>query len=161
MLELPAYRVLSLSAHRILSRIEVELAHHAGNDNGQLPCTFDHFVEYGVDRHSIAPAVRELQALGFITVEPGAAGNAEHRRPNLYGLTYNYFGGILPTDDWKRIKNETDAAQIARRSRRTSRPRVPPFKIRNPVGNNALTLVGETHIENPKSPVGKPPLQAR
>jgi hypothetical protein len=30
MLESPAYRALSLSAHRVLSRIEVELAHHGG-----------------------------------------------------------------------------------------------------------------------------------
>jgi hypothetical protein len=30
MMESPAYRVLSLSAHRVLSRIEVEYAHHGG-----------------------------------------------------------------------------------------------------------------------------------
>jgi hypothetical protein len=34
MLESPAYRVLSLSAHRVITRIEIELAHHGGNDNG-------------------------------------------------------------------------------------------------------------------------------
>jgi hypothetical protein len=41
MLESPAYRALSLSAHRALSRIEIELAHHGGKDNGKLPVTFD------------------------------------------------------------------------------------------------------------------------
>jgi Type III restriction enzyme, res subunit len=43
----------SLSAHRALARIEIELAHHGGNDNGKLPVTFDDFVQYGVRRHSI------------------------------------------------------------------------------------------------------------
>ena len=43
MLESPAYRALSLSAHRLLSRIEVELAHHGGKDNGKLPVTFKDF----------------------------------------------------------------------------------------------------------------------
>ena len=37
LIESPAYRALSLSAHRALSRIEIELAHHGGNDNGKLP----------------------------------------------------------------------------------------------------------------------------
>jgi hypothetical protein len=36
MLESPAYRVLSLSARRVLDRLEIELAHHGGNDNGDL-----------------------------------------------------------------------------------------------------------------------------
>jgi hypothetical protein len=31
----------------VISRIEIELAHHGGNDNGQLPVTTDDFVEYG------------------------------------------------------------------------------------------------------------------
>ena len=80
LLESPAYRALSLSAHRVLSRIEIELAHHWGRDNGTLPITFEHFSEYGIDRHAIAPAIRELAALGIILFEPGAAGNTEFRR---------------------------------------------------------------------------------
>jgi hypothetical protein len=39
MLESPAYRVLSLSARRVLDRIDIELGHHGGNDNGRLPVT--------------------------------------------------------------------------------------------------------------------------
>jgi hypothetical protein len=35
MLRSPAYRALSLSAHRLISRIEIELADHGGNDNGR------------------------------------------------------------------------------------------------------------------------------
>jgi hypothetical protein len=54
MLESPAYRVLPQSAHRAISRIELELCYRGGNDNGQLPVTFDDFVEYGIDRASVA-----------------------------------------------------------------------------------------------------------
>ena len=60
MMESPAFRVLSHSARRIIDRLEIELAHHAGTDNGKLPCTFDHFAEYGIDRHSIERVDRYL-----------------------------------------------------------------------------------------------------
>ncbi len=66
--ERPAHRILSLSALRVLDRILVEHAHHGGKDNGKLPVTYEHFVEFGMDRHAIAPAIRELSALGFIEI---------------------------------------------------------------------------------------------
>ena len=62
MLESPAYRALSLSAHRVMARIEIELAHHGGNDNGHLPVTKQNFVDYGVHHDGVAPAIRELEA---------------------------------------------------------------------------------------------------
>jgi hypothetical protein len=83
MMESPAYRVLSLSAHRVLSRIEIEWAHHGGQDNGHLPVTFDDFERYGLHRHAIGPALAELEALGFIVItEKGKmACAADYRRP--------------------------------------------------------------------------------
>lgn len=62
-----AYRVLSLSAHRVLDRIEIEFARHGfkPEENGRLPVTYEQFEEYGLNRHAIAPAIRELAALGF------------------------------------------------------------------------------------------------
>jgi hypothetical protein len=89
MLESPAYRALSLSALRILARLQIELAHHGGKDNGRLPVTYEDFEQYGIDRHSIAPALSLLVALGFIEItEIGRAGNAEWRRPSRYRLTF-------------------------------------------------------------------------
>src|SRR5262245_33441132 len=117
MLESHAYRVLSLHAHRILARLEIEHAHHGGSDNGRLPCTYDHFEEYGVRRKAIKPALRELEGLGFIEItERGRAGNAEWRRPNYFRLTYRYVGNAKPTDEWKRIKSREEAEMIAERS---------------------------------------------
>jgi hypothetical protein len=84
LMESHAYRVLSRAAHLVMSRIEIELRRHGGRDNGRLPVTFDDFVLYGLHRHAIAPAIRELEAVGIIRVtERGRAGNAEFRSPNL------------------------------------------------------------------------------
>jgi hypothetical protein len=68
MLESAAFRVLSLSARRVLDRLEIELAHHGGQDNGKLPVTFDHFQQYGMHRQAIAPGIRECVALGFVEI---------------------------------------------------------------------------------------------
>jgi hypothetical protein len=65
MLESPTFRELSLSARRVLDRLEIELAHHGGMDKGRLPVTYDDFQRYGIDRHAIAPAIRELIAPGL------------------------------------------------------------------------------------------------
>ena len=90
MLESPAYRALSLSGHRLLSRIGIEHAHHGGNDNGRLPVTKQDFIDYGISHDQVAPAIREVEALGFIQVrERGRGGNAEHRQPNKFFLTFD------------------------------------------------------------------------
>jgi hypothetical protein len=140
MLESPAYRVLSVSAHRALSRIEIEHAHHGGADNGKLPITFEQFKEYGMDRDAIAPALRQLEALGFIAIERGCAGNAEHRRPNLYRLTFRPSDGVVGDDgshEWRRVKTMDEALSIVTDARKT-----PPENSARRGGNRVhLTLV--------------------
>jgi hypothetical protein len=123
MLESYAYRALSLGAHRVLSRIEIELAHHGGKDNGKLPVTYDDFQRYGIDRHAIGPAVRELVALGFIEItDPGRAGNREFRRPARYRLTYRPTKDDWPTNEWKSITTKEQADRVAKRARSEKKP---------------------------------------
>jgi hypothetical protein len=118
MLKSPAYRALSLTARRILDRIEIEHARHGGHDNGRLPVTFDQLVEYGARRHSIASAFRELVALGFTEItQHGRAGNAEWRRPTLFRLTYRDTDDAAVTNEWRSI-TEDDATMIAKGARR-------------------------------------------
>ena len=82
MLRSPAMRVLSLSARRMLDRIEIEMADHGGTDNGRLPVTYDDFQRFGIHRHAISSAIQENEALGFIQVtQRGRAGNADFRTP--------------------------------------------------------------------------------
>jgi hypothetical protein len=123
MMESPAYRVLSLSAHRALSRIEIEWAHHGGRDNGQLPVTFDDFERYGVNRHAIGPALAELETLGFIVLtEKGKmARAADYRRPNKFLLTSRPTNkGADPLHNWKRIMTMQEAQAIAEAARTLS-----------------------------------------
>jgi hypothetical protein len=151
MLESPAYRVLSLAAHRVLSRIEIEHAHHGGRDNGKLPVTFGQFVEYGIPRKRIAPAIREIVALGFVEVtKQGRAGNGEWRWPNEFRLTYRPVDRAKPTDEWGHI-TEDDAArishQIGPRKTKHQCPFRPPTgaqrgyrKSKTPVPNGGTTV---------------------
>jgi hypothetical protein len=132
MLESPPYRVLSRAALQVLARIEIEHAHHGGVENGVLPVPYDHFVEYGIHRHAIAPAIRELVALGLVEVtQRGCAGNAEFKQPNLYRLTYRNAKGAAGdgTHEWRLVKTVEQAEQIAKRARADSDPRVLRIRV--------------------------------
>jgi hypothetical protein len=118
MLRSPAYRALSRAGHQVLARLEIELASHRGTNNGQLIVTFAQLVEYGLHPDAIAPAIRELVALGFIEVtEQGRGGNAEWRRPSKYRLSYRPIEAATPTHEWRDI-TEDNAAMIAKGARR-------------------------------------------
>ena len=120
MLKSPAWRALSLSAHRLLDRIEIEHASHGGTENGNLPVTYDDFESYGIHRHAVAPAMREAEALGFIEItEHGRAGNAAWSRPNKFRLTYRPAKGVHGdgTHEWRKIKTMEEAEIIAKAAR--------------------------------------------
>jgi hypothetical protein len=140
MLESPAYRALSLSALRILARLEIELAHHGGKDNGRLPVTYEDFERYGIDRHSISQALSLLVALGFIEItETGRAGIAKWRRPSRYRLTFrDAAGGYNGTDEWRLITEE-QAKAIVLVVRSQAR------KKSKPSGGFSRGSVGKTH----------------
>jgi hypothetical protein len=162
MLESPAYRALSLSAHRVISRIEIELAHHGGNDNGVLPVTFEDFIAYGIHHNAIAPAIREAEALGFICVtERGRGGNSEYRQPNKFFLTFAHGRESRqspPTHDWRRIKSLDEAMEIARAARDSKNPRAVQFaerralKAKNRYRKAVAAPHPETGSETAKSP---------
>lgn len=128
MLESPAFCVLSRAAHLCLARIEIEFARHGGSDNGRLPVRYADFEAYGVHKDSIAPALVELEALGFIEItERGRAGNAEWRKPNLFRLTFRSTDYAEPTNEWRKISSAEDAkaakrqAEARRRARRKNK----------------------------------------
>lgn len=177
MLEAPSYRALSRSAHLVISRIEIELGAHGGNDNGRLPVTTDDFVSYGMHRAAVAPAIREAEALGFIRVtEHGRGGNAEHRSPNYFFLTFAYNRNSRaqpPTHDWRQIKTEEEAAEIARAARAEKNPRAValgkrswgtrqkavPAKIETGSGNQYRNRFGKPVPKAPENRFGKPILR--
>lgn len=119
MLSSPAYRVLTLSAHRVLDRVCIELAHHGGNDNGKLPVTYEQFVEYGIHRHAIAPAIRELEALQFLVVtQRGRPSAGEFRTPNLFLIPWiNCKSNPNPRREWRRFADLETAEAVASAAR--------------------------------------------
>lgn len=113
----PAYRALSLNARKALDRLMTEHAAHAGTANGRLICTYDDFRAAGVRDGSQSDAIGELVALGFVRIaERGRAGNGEFRKATAYRLTF-LPAGSKPTDDWRLIATNEDAAVRAEEAR--------------------------------------------
>jgi hypothetical protein len=121
MKESPAWKVLTLSARRVLDRIEIELGRRKGKPeaNGEIVVPYAHFVEYGIGRNEIGPAIRELVALGFIRItRAGVAGNADQRQSTMFLVTYQPNGSAQYIEDgWKRIKTDEEAEAIAKAAR--------------------------------------------
>lgn len=117
-----AWRVLSRAGHQCLSRIEIELADHGGNDIDQLPVTFNDFEEYGVNRHAIGPALAEFEALGFIDItERGVSARAaEYRRSNRFRLLTrpSERRGSAGRPRWNRFETLREAYAAADEARR-------------------------------------------
>jgi hypothetical protein len=120
MLKSPAWRNLGLTERRILDRIEIELAAHGGKDNGALPVTKGDFIKFGIDHTCIPSAQRVLEALGFIGVRRGRAGNGPYRTPNLFRLTYRPVGDTEPTDEWRQITSTDHAKSVKSGIKKTS-----------------------------------------
>jgi hypothetical protein len=177
MMESPAWRALSLAGRRVIDRVEIEHGHHGGTDNGKLPVTFDQFCEYGLHRHSIAPGMRETVALGFLEVtQRGRAGNAEHRAPNLFRLTYRPSVGVQGdgSHEWRRIKSTEEAEEIAAAARKAKSKKktknqcrkMPAFgdknRHRNPdfpvpkTGTKEMAKTGTTSISRDIAPTQTP-----
>ena len=123
MIESPAWRVLSRDGRRLLDRLELELSRHGGVNNGQLTATYADFVDYGVERESVAPSIREVVALRFVEVtRAGRGGNAEYRLPAQYRLTYRETYSANPTNEWRLISDKAEASDVARAARRAKSP---------------------------------------
>lgn len=121
MVQSPAWRALSLTDRRILDRLDCELAHHGGKDNGNLPCTYRDFLAFGVgDPHAIKPSLCALEALGFIKVKWGRAGNGDFGEANIFLLTYRDTAYEKPTDDWTKIETDEQARAVATAARKAA-----------------------------------------
>jgi len=172
-LKSPAYRVLSLSAHKAMAYGEIELAAHAGCDNGKLPITYGDLKRYGIDTKAIAPAIRELVALGFWEVtEKGRPSKADWRFPSKFRLTYRNTDTHEPTDEWRKVTSVEQALAIAQAARANKDPiaveRALRFKARessqkNPESQGCKSHLGvgpengptEPRVESPRTALGE------
>jgi hypothetical protein len=150
LIESPAIRALSRTAHLCLLRIEIELRHHAGNGNGKLIVTKEQFVEYaGVNQRLVAPALRELEALGLVSIKHGRGGNAEHREPNRFRLEYLCGASDKEplAEAWKRLETLKEAECVAREARSSKDPNKVAYSRRNSSRKN----ISRVHLVYPKS----------
>jgi hypothetical protein len=157
----------------VLSRIEVELCHHGGNDNGDLIVTYEQFIEYGIGRDQIGPAIRECVELGFLRVtQLGVAGNANEKQPNKFRLTYRGSSGEHAvmgdgSHEWRQIATMPEAKAIAKAARDATplrawrqkrQPNTQAYwrpKNRKPVGKTRPIPVGEMPTDDVTFPVGE------
>jgi hypothetical protein len=151
MIESPAMRVLSLSGRRVQDRLEIEHASHGGTKNGKLPVTYGDFVDFGMDRQAIAPAIRELVALGFLEItERGRPSESDFgRHPNLFRITY-LMGNLKPTHEWRRHVSIAEADKVAKAARACKDPRAVE-KARSRARFKARTGGGETSVLDGKT----------
>jgi hypothetical protein len=162
LLRSPARRILSRAGRQVLDRLEIELCDHGGNDNGRLPMTFEDLVEYGVHRNSVAPAEREVVALGFAEItRRGRGGNADYRLPNLWRLTYvSGRDRAEPTHEWRKIKTIEEAKAIAQAARNDKDPRavwrgqqaIATAKSRNRYRKPGSSSVSKTEVADQDAP---------
>jgi hypothetical protein len=161
MLKSPAFRALSLSGHRLLSRLEIELCNHGGKDNGALPVTAEDFRDYGIHRDAVAPAQRETVAPGFVEItQRGQAGKAGRRRSNKFRLTYLPSFGKPPTNEWQSILSEADAERIANAARDKKATKKTGFrwhsldhgKLHSPIPETMIDVDPGNHDLDPENP---------
>ena len=84
------------------------------------PVLYDHLEEYGIHRHAIAPAIRELVALGFVEVmRRGCALNGDLKQASLYRITYRNAKGADGdgTHEWRKVKTIEQAEALAKQAR--------------------------------------------
>jgi hypothetical protein len=112
--ESAAMAALTLAAHRVLLRLEIELLKHGGKNNGALIVTYNDLVAFGMDRSTIARAIRLLVNVGLVEVTDRGWRAAEHGRPAKYRLTYLPAYGKPPTDEWEAYvpKGKTENSHV-------------------------------------------------
>jgi len=100
MLNSAAFTVLSLAAHRVLTRIEIEHLQHGRKENGNLIVTYTQFEDYAI-------------------TEQGRAGNGEYRRASKYRLTYCPAKGAMGsgTHEWRGVGTLEEAKALAKAAR--------------------------------------------
>ncbi len=117
MRESPAWAAIPHTAKRVLERIELEHMRHAGRENGRLIVTYDDFAKADIRRQSVALALRQLSALGFLEVTVSGYKTAGGDKiPSKYRLTHVFSAGAYndgtPTEEWRRIKTNDHARSV-------------------------------------------------
>lgn len=109
---------MNLSARMVVERIALEHLGHGGANNGRLVVTYDNFVKHGIRRASIALAIEQARALGWIQVVERGRSYGEAHTPSLYALTWlPTLDGKAASNRWKAISTDERALAVIERAR--------------------------------------------
>jgi hypothetical protein len=117
MLASPAWRALSPNGLRVIVRVMIEHMRHAGTENGNLIVTHDDFIDYGIRRNSVADAIKNANASGFLDSRRGKRSYGKHRRPTVHTLTWLPVNGDFTTitNRWKTRSKELERSTTKKR----------------------------------------------
>jgi hypothetical protein len=148
-----AWRSMEIHERRILDRLEIEHEWHAGSENGNLGVSSRQFVDHGVHKNMVGPAIDRLVKVGLLEITRegtggrGAAHVARYRLTYLPAKTINKDAGVISYPD---ATNEWKHAPEVPKAYRTDRPRgsYSRKKIQKPtphVGTNSTPHVGTNY----------------
>lgn len=148
----PAWRALPDNGRRVLDRLEIEHMEHGGAENGALKCTYSQFAAAGLRRASVALAICQCVALGFLEVsQRGSRSISNERWPSLYRLTYlvGRRHSPEPTHEWRDVRDDEDAAErldMAATDRNASTQ--PSSKYKKPDAKKSPAPDAEMRLQN-------------
>jgi hypothetical protein len=137
MLNSPAFKKLSPTAHLVLLRLEMEYARSGGRENGRIICTVRDLKAFcGVSADKIKPAIMEAMGLGFLKVKWGVPGAKGFGRSTEFGLTYLVKVGeggefVEPTDDWAKFDTTEQVVAVKSRLQTGGKRASPVYPVRN------------------------------
>lgn len=107
LLQSEAWRAMSPNTRRLIDRLLLEHAQHAGTMNGKLIATHEQLIKYGLSKNAIRSSIDEACSLGLLRFIQGGR-YAHSNQPNLFRLTWmgwiDQTGEIRePTNDWKKL----------------------------------------------------------
>jgi hypothetical protein len=103
MLESEAWHSAPTNTRRVVERVILEHMAHAGTMNGDLTVTYADFEKFGIRLGSIAGAIKDAAARGWIIItQKGRASRGEDRWPSNYALGWLPFrDGAAAANKWK------------------------------------------------------------
>ena len=161
LLESDAWRTAPINTRRFVERLILEHMAHAGSENGNLVCTFDDCVAWGILRKYVREAQADAIRRGLVYQSvQGKASPGAGRRPSVFGIGWlpRHDGGAAP-NRWK-VQGSTapdtrqslkGSSHLGTKSNGGIQPK-PPIAPPNKVPKRALEIVPKRALENTLPP---------
>jgi hypothetical protein len=106
LLESPAWRSLSINAHRFIDFLMIEHLRHGGQENGSLRAPRRQLWAFGIGQHQVSAAIEETEHVGLVECRRGIG-----RHSSTYALTWIPYGDKTgPSDRWRAYECQTALA---------------------------------------------------